>query len=511
MIKVNPQAAPQTLKKIKGLRVTRLLKRFIRKHRLLILIILFGIFLRWINLFESTSFFYDQARDTLMAREILSGDLKFIGPPTDAAGLFMGPLWYYLLAVLYFFTGGDPVNVVKLISTLDILTIVLFYLVGSKIFSEKIGMVAAGLWSISAHPVAYSRTLASPSTSVFWTLLIAYLLLIPLNNRRYPIILAAASFAVLLQFNPATAVVLTPAILGWFWIKLRKKISLKLQISSILVVVASLIPQILFELKHSFISFRNLPGVIIPQSSSILPVWISHAQILVQAIDDHLFIGHSSLTKLLLIASLLVLSQSKNIKEKLFFYSWLILPLIYFLFLYPRGESHPHYLLSWIPVVIFITAGLFVYLAQRSLAILLIIVVVLAYFQTIGLHREIILKDHIAQPGDPNLIGFGDLQRTIDLIYKDAEGQPFGYYAYNVIPYWADENWQYMFSWYGLKKYGYLPSRHSGVLVYVIYEPEPFLGEDFQKEWLEGFDLHYKEIGKFQHGALKIKKMILEN
>lgn len=491
--------------------MTILLKRFIRKHRLLILIILFGIFLRWINLFESTSFFYDQARDALKVREILSGNLTFIGPPADTSGLFMGPLWYYILAPMYFVTGGNPAGVLRLISTLDILTIVLFYLIGSKIFSKKIGIVAAGLWSVSAHPVAYSRTLSNPSTTVFWTLLIVYFLLIPTNKRRYPVILAATSFAVLLQLNLAAAAILAPAILGWFWIKLRKKISIKLQISSILIVVASFIPQILFEIKHSFISFRNLPGVIIPQRSPILPIWISHAQILLQSIDDHLFIGHSSLTKLLLIASLLVLFQRKNIKEKLFFYCWLILPLIYFIFLYPRGESHPHYLLSWIPIVIFLTASLFVYLAQKSRAILLVVVVVFAYFQTIGLHREIILKDHIAQPGDPNLIGLGDLQQTIDLIYKDAEGQPFGYYAYNVIPYWADENWQYMFSWYGLKKYGYLPLRHSGLLVYVIYEPEPFLGEDFQKKWLEGLDHPYQEIGKFQQGVLTIKKMTLKN
>lgn len=167
MIKVDPQAALQILKKIKWSRVKILLKRFIRKHRLLILIILFGIFLRWINLFESTSFFYDQARDALKAREILSGNLTFIGPPADTSGLFMGPLWYYILAIMYFVTGGNPVGVLELISILDILTIVLFYLVGRKIFSEKIGMVAAGLWSVFAHPVAYSRTLSNPSTQFF--------------------------------------------------------------------------------------------------------------------------------------------------------------------------------------------------------------------------------------------------------------------------------------------------------------------------------------------------------
>ena len=56
-------------------------------------------------------------------------------------------------------------------SFFDLATIVLFYFVGKKFLNQKVGLVAAALWSVGALPVAYARTLSNPSTTAFWVLL----------------------------------------------------------------------------------------------------------------------------------------------------------------------------------------------------------------------------------------------------------------------------------------------------------------------------------------------------
>jgi hypothetical protein len=57
------------------------------------LIISLALFLRLNNL-GRISFSYDQARDAFFAQDILNGDLKIVGPPTDIQGVFHGPLYY---------------------------------------------------------------------------------------------------------------------------------------------------------------------------------------------------------------------------------------------------------------------------------------------------------------------------------------------------------------------------------------------------------------------------------
>jgi hypothetical protein len=61
------------------------------------------------------------------------------------------------------------------------------------------------------------------------------------------------------------------------------------------------------------------------------------------------------------------------------------------------------------------------------------------------------------KPSDPGLLST-QLQ-TIDLIYAQAQGKPFNVYTY--IPSVLDWHYQYLYWWYGHKKYGYLPCEYT--------------------------------------------------
>src|SRR3989344_4474228 len=80
-----------------------------------VLVLLFAIFflaylLRiWFLADNALTFGYDQARDALVSKQILSGDIKIQGPPASTPGLYHGVLYYYLLAPGYFLGSGSPV------------------------------------------------------------------------------------------------------------------------------------------------------------------------------------------------------------------------------------------------------------------------------------------------------------------------------------------------------------------------------------------------------------------
>ena len=57
---------------------------------LLLMIVLFGFSLRTIALPDNMLFGYEQGRDAIVARDILSGDFTLLGPKTDSEGIYHG-------------------------------------------------------------------------------------------------------------------------------------------------------------------------------------------------------------------------------------------------------------------------------------------------------------------------------------------------------------------------------------------------------------------------------------
>lgn len=485
---------------------------FLKKHWILIFFLAFGAFLRWFNLPESMSFFYDQARDALAAKGILHGDFVLVGPTTDMPGLFFGPVWYYFLAILYFLTGGHPAWTLFLVSFFDLATIALVFLVGSKIFDRKTGLLTAFIWSVGALPVAYARTLSNPSTTAFWTLLVVYCFLQIDIGKKLFLIPAWIFSAALFQFNAAAAFLLLPftftaTILGKGLLKNKKLILI-----SLFLFVLSFTPQIVYELRNSFLGTNSIIKIFTtsgPKEGYYHGLRLRFENTKME-LTNYTFYSNRDVSLLVLAIGLIIALFHKFPGKKIFFL-WFTLPIVSFLFIYSRDVSHPFYLLSWIPAAIFLFANLVSRLMSKKFpfAILgILILSVFIYLNFFGLQKEIILKDHIAQPGDPNLIGLNDQLRVIDYLYKHASGEGFGYYSYNITPYWADHNFQYLFPWYGQTKYGYVPQRNTGDNLFVIYEPEPYLGQVFQDKWLSQFRAReWKNIGKTKIGPYNIERI----
>ena len=106
----------------------------------LILGILLGFFYRVILTSDGYFIFnMDNARDMIDVREMVElGEWRLIGPTTGIDGLYTGPGWYYLLAIPYLFSGGNPYSTVLMMT--------IFWAIGAVF----IGMVlrAKGVYAV---------------------------------------------------------------------------------------------------------------------------------------------------------------------------------------------------------------------------------------------------------------------------------------------------------------------------------------------------------------------------
>ncbi|MBU1031588.1 hypothetical protein KKE03_01545, partial [Patescibacteria group bacterium] len=79
-------------------------------NKIIVFILILGIIYR-LFLTSGGNFLFnmDNARDMVDVREmVVLGKLRLTGPTSAIEGFYNGPAWYYLLAVPFIISGGDP-------------------------------------------------------------------------------------------------------------------------------------------------------------------------------------------------------------------------------------------------------------------------------------------------------------------------------------------------------------------------------------------------------------------
>ncbi|MGI6278905.1 MAG: glycosyltransferase family 39 protein, partial [Patescibacteria group bacterium] len=129
---------------------------------LLLLIVSLGV--RYYRPKALTIFLDDQARDVLVAAQVLKeGRIPFIGPMASIGSLYLGPLFYWLITPFLWLANFDPVGPILLVAFLGWLAnIVLFFLL-EKYFNLRSAFIGAFLYALSPLIIHNSRFIWNPN------------------------------------------------------------------------------------------------------------------------------------------------------------------------------------------------------------------------------------------------------------------------------------------------------------------------------------------------------------
>ncbi len=403
-------------------------------------------------------FGYDQARDSYSALELLKGHLKLIGPPSSLnEKIFHGPLIYYIYAPVYFLFHLNPEAVAVLFRIINALGLVLVYKIGEIIFNKKVGLIAAFLYSISYEQSQYSLFLSHPALSVL-TVLVFYLGLSLLIFKKEPkgLVVLAIGIGLSIQFHYVNLMLLLGLLVNLIYF--RREISpIKMKwilyaITGFLLTVSSFI---IAEFKFNF---REIQGLTSSGSGLLTPdrLYISQQSIkltILRFFHDNFISSNQLLIFCIAVFSLIVI--------RLLFIN-LLKPKIIFLMIWLTAgfssyaisgtTSYYHAPASSVSLIIIVS-----FLISLTLKKNLIIGLLLIFL--IGCSNiNLILAQNYKGPNSDIVIQPGMLtiyeKEAIDYCYSGDKN--FSVNALT-IPLYINTTWSYLFNWYGLQRYGYLP------------------------------------------------------
>lgn len=183
----------------------------------------------------------DQGRDYLAAKEIItSHEIALVGPQTSKPWLYLGPFFYYFLALFLWIGNFNPVWPAYGTAFFGVLAIYLIYVLGTKVFNKNVGLLAALFYAVSPFAVLQSRIALHPSIYPVFVIGFLLVLLELLKKGKFQALdclLLATFFLISIQLHLSAILMVPIAVLSWEKIKLKKSIFLKIFLGGTLLLV----------------------------------------------------------------------------------------------------------------------------------------------------------------------------------------------------------------------------------------------------------------------------------
>jgi len=232
---------------------------------IIFIILIIASFYRLYHIMDYMTFLGDEGRDALVVYNILHGNLTLLGPTASVGGFFLGPIYYYFMAPFLWLFNYSPVGPAVMVALFGIATVWLIYKVGKEFFGSPVGLIAAGLYSISPLVVTYSRSSWNPNLMPFFSLLILYLIYKAIKSNSIKLfIISGILLGITLQLH-YLAVFLGVIILFYMLlfqfvyskINFVSKI-LKQYLSIFLGFIVGWSPFLAFEIRHEFLNIKSI-------------------------------------------------------------------------------------------------------------------------------------------------------------------------------------------------------------------------------------------------------------
>lgn len=267
------------MKLITGSRKLRITD-FVRKNRkelfVLVIILLIAAFLRLYRIGSYMTFLGDEGRDVIIVRDIF---VKFhpplIGPGTSIGNMYLGPLYYYMMAIPLLLAGFSPVGPAVMIAVLGIITVGMVWWIGREWFTPAPGriawgaLIASGLYAISPTVIIYSRSSWNPNIMPFFALIAIYSVWRVWKYSEFNwLVVMGLSLAFILQSHYMGLLLVPTLLLFWVLTFINLKLDknrrlligkfLQKTIIGLLFFAGLMSPLFFFDIRHNFMNSRAI-------------------------------------------------------------------------------------------------------------------------------------------------------------------------------------------------------------------------------------------------------------
>jgi len=368
-----------------------MINKFISKNRLILIILLLGVLFRIFQASEMFMFTHDHDLAGWIVKDIVvDKHIRLIGQETSTKGVFIGPLYYYLLIPFYLMVGMSPIGGLIMTTLLGLFTIWSFYFVVSKVHNKNAGLIAGVLYAVSLYTVLNDRE-AVPTMPVFlWTVWFYYAINLLLKGKQKVGFLLTGLLAGLIWHLNFALGLLLPLIPLSIYLS-KKKINYSKFMKGLVVFGVMSLPLLVFEFRHSFI-----------QTKAIITSLTTNQQAILSGIDQFTKVIYSishNLTHFLwgplpnlsfywapLLVTLLFIYSTKTKliekKQSIIMFIWFILFIVFFS-LYSKTVSE-YYLngvmVLWITVLSVFFSKLLSSPKTKSVAVILLLIFIIFNF-----------------------------------------------------------------------------------------------------------------------------------
>lgn len=253
---------------------------------LLIAILTLATFLRFYKLSEYMTFLGDEGRDAIVIKNMLvDHHFPLIGPPTSVGNIYLGPLYYYMMAVPMAIFWLNPVAAAGMNAAIGVAIVWLIYYLGKAWFGKVAGLLAAYLYAISPVTIIYSRSSWNPNPAPFFALLAVFGFYKSQKTGNFLwLILTGVTVAAAIQMHYLATILLPVFALLWLLIVfIHRPVYIKHILSGTLggIVAFSLVmsPLVWFDLRHNFLNYRAITELLSSGSAVKADIFANIARI----------------------------------------------------------------------------------------------------------------------------------------------------------------------------------------------------------------------------------------
>ncbi len=233
---------------------------------ILIAILVVGAFLRLYKIADYMTYLGDEGRDVIVVRRLLIYfDPILIGPGTSIGNMYLGPLYYYLIAPSLWLAGFSPVGPSVFVALVGVLTVFLVWKFGREWFpSTSSGQVAWGsliaafFYAISPTVIIFSRSSWNPNVMPFFSLLCIYSIWKVWKENKFKwLIVLGISYAFCLQSH-YLGLLLLPTLGIFLLITKKNKKFWHYSLFSVLLFLFLMSPLVIFDARHGWRNFAAM-------------------------------------------------------------------------------------------------------------------------------------------------------------------------------------------------------------------------------------------------------------